>query len=102
MQARNLTRPLLVSVALLVAGSAMAQATDKDAATTSKQSRTKASAAKPAAATKRLDFVPEQQRQGDDDAADGTRRQRAEPRQGRLALRPFGGERRLTILTLCA
>lgn len=58
MQARNLTRPLLVSVALLVAGSAMAQATDKDAATTTKQSRTKASTAKPAATTKRLDFVP--------------------------------------------
>jgi hypothetical protein len=58
MQARNLIRPLLVAVALLVAGSAVAQATDKDAATTSKQSRTKAPTAKPAAATKRLDFVP--------------------------------------------
>ena len=58
MQARNPIRPLLVSVALMVAGSAMAQATDKDRATTSKQSATKSSAAKPAAATKRLDFVP--------------------------------------------
>ena len=58
MQARNLIRPLLVAVALFVAGSAMAQASDKDAATTSKQSRTKAPTAKPAAATKRLDFVP--------------------------------------------
>ena len=58
MQARHLTRPLLVTVALMVAGSAMAQATDKDRATTPKQSATKSSTAKPAAATKRLDFVP--------------------------------------------
>jgi hypothetical protein len=58
MQARKLTRPLLLFVALLVAGSAMAQATDKDAAPTPKQSRTKAATAKPAATTKRLDFVP--------------------------------------------
>jgi hypothetical protein len=58
MQARNLVRPLLVSVALTVAGSAMAQSTDKDRSTTSKQSSTKSSAAKSAAATKRLDFVP--------------------------------------------
>ena len=56
MQARTLTRTLLVSAALMVASSAMAQATDKDRATTSKQSTAKSS--KPAAATKRLDFVP--------------------------------------------
>ena len=56
MQARTLTRPLLVSVALMVASSAMAQATDKDRSTSSKQSTAKSS--KPAAATKRLDFVP--------------------------------------------
>ena len=59
MQARTLTRTLLVSAALAVASSAMAQATDKDrsTSTTSKQSTTKSSAAKPAAA-KRLDFSP--------------------------------------------
>ena len=58
MQARTLTRTLLVSAALAVASSAMAQATDKEGSTsaTSKQSTTK-SAAKPAA-TKRLDFAP--------------------------------------------
>ena len=58
MQARTLTRTLLVSAALAVGSSAMAQDTDKDrSATTSKQSTTKSSAAKPAA-TKRLDFAP--------------------------------------------
>ena len=58
MQARTLTRTLLVSAALAVASSAMAQATDKDrSTTTSKQSTTKSSTAKPAA-TKRLDFAP--------------------------------------------
>ena len=58
MQARTLTRTLLVSAALAVASSAMAQSTDKDRSTSaSKQSATKSSAAKPAA-TKRLDFAP--------------------------------------------
>jgi hypothetical protein len=59
MQARTLTRTLLVCAGLAVASSAMAQATDKDrsTSTTSKQSTTKSSAAKPAA-TKRLDFSP--------------------------------------------
>jgi len=58
MQARTLTRTLLVSAALAVGSSAMAQDTDKDrSATTSKQSTTKSSATKPAA-TKRLDFAP--------------------------------------------
>ena len=59
MQARTLTRTLLVSAALAVASSAMAQATGKEGSvsTTSKQSTTKSSAAKPAV-TKRLDFAP--------------------------------------------
>ena len=59
MQARTLTRTLLVSAALAVASSAMAQATDKDPSTStpSKQTTTKSPAAKPAA-TKRLDFAP--------------------------------------------
>jgi len=59
MQARTLTRTLLVCAALAVTSSAMAQDTDKDrsTSTTSKQSTTKSSAAKPAAA-KRLDFSP--------------------------------------------
>jgi len=58
MQARTLTRTLLVSAALAVGSSAMAQDTDKDrSATTSKQSTTKSSTAKPAA-KKRLDFAP--------------------------------------------
>jgi hypothetical protein len=56
MQARTLTRTLLVSAVLAVASSAMAQATDKDRPTTAKPSTAKSS--KPAAATKRLDFVP--------------------------------------------
>ena len=58
MQARTLTRTLLVSAALAVGSSALAQDTDKDrSATTSKLSTTKSSTAKPAA-TKRLDFSP--------------------------------------------
>jgi len=58
MQARTLTRTLLVSAALALGSSAMAQDTDKDrSTTTSKQSTTKSSTAKPAA-TKRLDFAP--------------------------------------------
>jgi hypothetical protein len=59
MQARTLTRTLLLSAALAVASSAMAQDTDKDRSTSTmpKQSTTKSSVAKPAA-TKRLDFAP--------------------------------------------
>ena len=59
MQARTLTRTLLLSAALAVASSAMAQDTDKDRSTsaTPKQSTAKSSVAKPAA-TKRLDFSP--------------------------------------------
>jgi hypothetical protein len=58
MQARHLIRPLLVSVALTLAGPAMAQTTDKDRATTSKPGATKSSTAKQAPAAKRLDFAP--------------------------------------------
>ena len=59
MQARTLTRTLLVSAAFAATTSAIAQAADKEPATstTSKQSTTKSSAAKPAV-TKRLDFAP--------------------------------------------
>ena len=59
MQARILTRTLLVSAAVFATSSAIAQATDKDRSTspTSKQGTTKSSAAKPAT-TKRLDFSP--------------------------------------------
>ncbi len=58
MQARTLTRTLLVSAAFALASSAMAQSADKDRSTSaSKQSATKSSPAKPAA-TKRLDFAP--------------------------------------------
>ena len=59
MQARTLIRTLLVSAAFAATTSAIAQAADKEPATstTSKQSTTKSSAAKPAA-TKRLDFSP--------------------------------------------
>ena len=59
MQARTLIRTLLVSAAFGATTSAIAQAADKEPATstTSKQSTTKSSAAKPAA-TKRLDFSP--------------------------------------------
>jgi hypothetical protein len=57
MQARTVTRTLLVSAAVAVASSAMAQATDKDRSSTAKQSTAKSSAVKPAA-TKRLDFSP--------------------------------------------
>ena len=69
MQARTLTRTLLVSAALALGSSAMAQDTDKDrSATTSKQSTTKSSAAKPAA-TKRLDFAPSSSLKETGDAA---------------------------------
>ena len=59
MQARTVTRTLLVSAAFAATTSAIAQAADKEPATstTSKQSTTKSSAVKPAA-TKRLDFSP--------------------------------------------
>jgi hypothetical protein len=56
MQGSTLVRSLLVSVALVVAGPAMAQG-DKDPSTASKPNSAK-SATKPAAAAKRLDFVP--------------------------------------------
>ena len=59
MQARTLVRTLLVSCAVAATTSAVAQASDKEAApgTTSKQTTTKSSPAK-SAATKRLDFSP--------------------------------------------
>jgi hypothetical protein len=94
MQARTFTRTLLVSAAFAVSSSAMAQATDKGSTAASKQSTTKA--AKPATATKRLDFRAERQHQGNGDTAGGAGRRHADPRQGRLALRPLGRERRLT------
>jgi len=58
MQARTLVRTLLVSCAVAATTSAVAQASDKEAApgTTSKQTTTKSSPAK--SATKRLDFSP--------------------------------------------
>jgi len=59
MQARTVTRTLLVTAAFCVASSVMAQATDKDRSTSSaKQGTTKSSPAKSTAATKRLDFSP--------------------------------------------
>jgi len=58
MQRSTPVRPLLVAIALVVGGSAMAQSADKDRSTTAKQSSTKPTAAKSPAATKRLDFVP--------------------------------------------
>ena len=60
MHASTLTRSLMVSVAFAFAGSAMAQAADKDRSAASKQSTAKPSAAKAAPASKRLDFVPGQ------------------------------------------
>ena len=59
MQARTLVRTFLVSCAVAATTSAVAQASDKEAApgTTSKQSTTKSPAAK-SAPTKRLDFSP--------------------------------------------
>jgi hypothetical protein len=55
---RNAARSLLISVALVIAGPAMAQSTDKEPLATSKQGNTKASSTKATAAPKRLDFVP--------------------------------------------
>lgn len=52
-----LSRSLLLSFALAVAGPALAQSSDKDPQATPKASA-KSSATKPAAAPKRLDFVP--------------------------------------------
>ena len=56
MPGSTLVRSLLVSVALVVAGPAMAQSVDKESSTASKQGNAKATRAQ--AAPKRLDFVP--------------------------------------------
>jgi len=53
----TLSRSLLLSFALAVAGPALAQSSDKDSQAAPKQGTAKSSA-KPAAAPKRLDFVP--------------------------------------------
>ena len=59
MQARILIRPLLVPLALVFAGSAIAQSAEKERSTASKQSAAKSPTAKSApVTTKRLDFVP--------------------------------------------
>ena len=58
MQGSTFVRSLLVPVALAFAGAAMAQSADKDASATARQGSAKTSSTKPAAATKRLDFVP--------------------------------------------
>jgi hypothetical protein len=58
MPARTLSRPLLLSFALALAGPAIAQSSDKEPQTAPKQGTAKSSATKPAAASKRLDFVP--------------------------------------------
>jgi len=61
MQGRTLTRPLLLSaLALAFGGTAMAQTTDPQRPAAAKQSPGKPSAAKPAQASKRLDFAPSQ------------------------------------------
>ena len=57
MPARTLSRPLLLSFAVALAGPALAQTGDKDPQTTPKQGTSKSATTKPAAA-KRLDFVP--------------------------------------------
>jgi hypothetical protein len=54
----SIGRSVLTFAALVVAGSAMAQSTDKEPLAPSKQSATKSSTTKPAAAPKRLDFAP--------------------------------------------
>jgi hypothetical protein len=59
MHASTLVRSLVASVALVVAGSATAQSTDKDRPAASKQSGAKPSAAKSSPAAKRLDFSPD-------------------------------------------
>jgi hypothetical protein len=59
MQRSNPVRWLLVSAALAVAGPAMAQSASKEPLANSKQSSAKSSPAKPAAAPRRLDFVPD-------------------------------------------
>ncbi len=53
----TLTRALVVCAGLAIAGSATAQSTEKDRSA-AKQGSSKSSAVKPAAAPKRLDFVP--------------------------------------------
>lgn len=58
MHPSTLTRSLMVSVAFAFAGSAMAQAADKDRSAAPKQSTAKPAATKAAPASKRLDFVP--------------------------------------------
>jgi len=54
----TLSRSLLLSFAIATAGPALAQSSDKDPQATPKQGTAKSSATKPAAAPKRLDFVP--------------------------------------------
>ena len=53
-----LSRSLLLSFAIAVAGPVLAQTSDKDPQAAPKQGSAKSSATKPAAAPKRLDFVP--------------------------------------------
>jgi hypothetical protein len=54
----TLSRALLLSFALAFAGPALAQSSEKDPQATPKQGTGKSAATKPAAAPKRLDFVP--------------------------------------------
>ena len=54
----TLSRSLLLSFALAIAGPALAQSSEKDPQATPKPSTAKSSATKPSAAPKRLDFAP--------------------------------------------
>lgn len=58
MQPRHAIAALLVPAALMIAASAAAQSTDKESSAAPKQSSRSPSATKPAATSKRLDFVP--------------------------------------------
>jgi hypothetical protein len=58
MQPSTLTRSLLISAAVLFAGPALAQSSDKEPSTASKQGSAKSATTKPAATAKRLDFAP--------------------------------------------
>ena len=90
MQARTLTRTLLVSAALAVASSAMAQATDKDPSTTDVEAEHDEVVGREARGDEAARLRTEQQHQGNGDAARGAGRERPDSREGRLALRPFG------------
>ena len=96
MQARTLTRTLLVSAALAWHRRRWPRPPTRIARRDDIEAEHDEVVGGEARGNEAARFLAEQQHQGNGDAARGAGRERPDACEGRLALRPFGGKRRLT------